>query len=66
MRPWEHTKWQKYMHGRGMLIKRSIGLTLRTSIATPGWAEIKISVPLKTMQHDPRYRAMLEKLKLPV
>ena len=32
----------------------------------PGLAEIKTSMPLKPVQHDPRYRAMLEKLKLPL
>ena len=32
----------------------------------PGLAEMKMSIPLKTLRHDPRYRAMLEKLKLPV
>ena len=41
-------------------------LELAYQYRDPGLAEIKTSVPLKPLQHDPRYRAMLEKLKLPV
>jgi TolB-like protein/Flp pilus assembly protein TadD len=41
-------------------------LDLAYKYRDPGLAEIKMSVPLKNAQNDPRYRAMLEKLKLPI
>ena len=41
-------------------------LELAHQYRDPGLAEMKTSIPLKKVQGDPRYRAVLEKLKLPI